>query len=439
MTTDRKPMSGRGRGRSSAALDKYNKDSKSKSFGRNMRTWSRTKTSHLITSWDDVHYFTVGGLSFYFLADTTGNVDSATAVSAQMEKLYNLAWETFYVNANLKDLVVNDEAAWKLYFASMMQICIDIQLQYNCRCYLPAYTESDTVPGAYADITYFNQSSFDIFCASMKNYPVPKGVYEIVDIFCTWVVKLTQEYEAFTLRIPAAIFAPFKTKYDLADLEAMRDLLRVNLGGYTTHALKFGMKSGTWRDPVKPTEKLTSDPDVIAHFNHAQFKIYDNQPVQFEVYGNGGHIGGNLTTNYTSHEYFFKDNPNESLIHLLAPWYGTYSAANNPYGGFILVEDVNAAEYYVSFAHCAQHGTAMANADMGNAVLTDMIIGLHEVAWANALATFLLKIDGTNFTAAKGMDDSWPLATVNLLFKGTNRGATETNNDLLNWIGAGLV
>ena len=436
MTTDRKPMSGRGQ--ESNKLDSYMKNSKKSAVGNFMRTFSRTKTTGLITSWDDTHYFSAKNATFKCLADTTGNVDSATVASPLMVVLMDILWETYYENANLKDLVANDETAWKLYFSVMAQICFDFQIMYNMRCYLPAYTESDIVPGSSTNISYFTQSSFDIFISSMKEFPVPKGIYELVDIFCTWVVKYTQEYERHTLRLPAAIFQPFTSFYDLADFEAMRDLLRVNLGGMTTHAKKFGLGVSSWRDPIKPIEKTISDPDVIAYFNHSSFKWYDNTPATAVCLPNGGFPGNNLTTDYSSTEYAFKDSPNESKIHVLAPLLGVYDATNNAYGGLIVQQSPNAAEYYVNLLHCAQHATAMTAADMGNAILTDALLMFHKAASDNLSALFSLQFSGTNFTAVRGLDDVWPLAYHNNCFYGAGRGATETNNDLLNFLGRAL-
>lgn len=438
MTTERRPTSGRAQSNTASKLDAYNKASKKAAVGTNMRTFSRTKVSNLISSWDDVHYFTVKGQYFKFINDSSGNVDSASTLTAQAENLLNLAWETNFQNANLKDLVAADEASWKLYYGAMIQICLDFQIMYNMRCYLPAYTESDIVPGVGNAISYFSQSSFDIFLASMSQFPVPKGVYEIVDLFATWVVKLTQEYERFTLRIPAAIYQPFTAVFDLADYEALQDLLRVNLGGFVTHAQKYGMKTGAWRDPIKPTEKLTSDPDVIAYFNHCPFKYYDNQPAQVIFYPNGGFLGTNLTTNFTDVEYMFKDTPNESQMHVYAPWFGLYNATNNAYGGFILQLDANTAEYYVNLIFTKQHGTTMAYANLGDATLVDVILLLHKCASDNVAATLKLEFGGTNFTAVKGLDDTWPIATHFLLYLGKGRGATETINDLINLFGRNL-
>ena len=436
MTTDRKPYSGRGSKKPD--LDSYMKKSKEASFGNNMRTFSRTKTSGLITSWDDVHFMTIKTNYFKFIADASGGVDNATVGDPGGLVLLNLLWETHFENANLKDLVVADENSWMLYWLVMAQICVGFQIQHNMRCYLPAYTESDIVPGTSVAITFLTQSSYDIFLASMKEFPVPKGIYEIVDIFCTWVVKITQEYERHTLRIPAAIFQPFTDVYDLEDYEAMRQLLRVNLGGFTTHAKKYGLGTSSWRDPVKPTEKTVNDVDVIAYFNHSHFAYYDNQPAAVTFGPNGGYGGANLTTDYTATEFAFKDSPNESKIHVLAPWFGIYNATNNPYGGFIRYMPANTAEYYVNLLFVAQHGTSVSAANLGDAIVTDTIILMHKCASDNVAATLSLDFSGTNFTAKKGVDDCWPLAYNNQLFYGTGRGAVETNNDIINFLGRAI-
>ena len=436
MTTDRKPTSGRAQDKKD--LDSYMKKSKAASTGNFMRTFSRTKTSGLITTWDDVHFCTIKNQHFRFLADVTGAVDSATVGDPGSLVLLDVLWETHFQNANLKDLVAADEASWKIYFLAMAQICLDFQLQYNMRCYLPAFTESDTVPGSVNSITFLTQSSFDIFLASMKDFPVPKGIYELRDIFCSWVVKITQEYERYTLRIPGAIFIPFSPVMDLADYEAMRGLLRVNLGGAITHAKKYGLGMATWSDPVKPIEKTVNDPDVIAYFNHCPFNYYDNQPAIVTFAPNGGFGGANLTTDYTNHEYGFKDTPNESKLHVLAPWFGVYNGTNNPYGGIIRQGPPNTAEYYVNVLFVAQHGTAVAQANLGDAIVTDTILLLHKCASDNVAATLSLEFAGTNFTATKGVDDCWPLAYNNQLFYGSNRGATETNNDIINFLGRSL-
>lgn len=438
MTTKRTPTSGRAQTNSASKLDSYMKESKKSATGNFMRTFSRTKTSGLITAWDDAHYFSVKNAYFKWLDDVTSAVDDATVGTPAGLALLDILWETHFQNANLKDLVAADEASWKIYYLSMLQICCDIQIMYNMRCYLPAFTESDTVPGSVSAISFFSQSSFDIFVASMKEFPVPKGIYEIVDTFCTWVIKLTQEYERFTLRIPAAIFQPFNCLYDLEDFEAMRHKLQVNLGGMVTHSKKYGLGVGAWRDPIKPAERTVNDVDVIAYFNHSPFKYYDNQPAQITVSPNGGFLGANLTTDYSAHEYGFKDTPNESKIHVLASWFGTYNATNNLYGGHIRQVNANTAEYYVNLLFCAQHATSMSMANLGDAIITDTLITLHKGASDNVAADFKLEFNGTNFTAVKGLDDCWPLAYNNQLFYGSGRGATETHNDLINYLGRTL-
>lgn len=438
MTTDRRPMSGRGRDNSISKLDSYNKASIKGSTGTFMRTFSRTKTSQLVTAWDDTGYLTAMNHAFKFVGDVTSAVDSATVPNAPMTKILDLAWETHFVNANLKDLVAGDETSWQLYFTCMLQICMALQIQYNFRTLLPAYAESDTTPGSAAGLAYFTQSSFDIFVASMKQYPVPKGVYNIVNLFGSWVVKMAPEYEKHTLRIPPAYLAPFVSAYDLADLEAMRNILRVNLGGAITHAKKYGLGMGSWSDPKAPTIKSVSDPDVIAYFNHSHINFYDNQPAQQPVNPNGGFMGANLTTNYTGVEYFFKDTPNESPIHVLAPWFGTYNDPNNLYGGLITVLAANAAEYSMSAIEFSQHDTALSTV-----MITDdggmMLLNLFKCVSDSNSAVFQVSVGGTNFTASQVLDGSWPLAVTENLFMGANRGAVETNNDLINYIGKSLI
>lgn len=441
MTTSRKPMTGRAQSDYSSKLDAYNKESKRKAVGTFMRTFSRSKKSKLITAWDDADYVLVLDNYFYWLADVSGAVDSETAGSAQALAILDKTWELFYTNANLKDLVAGEEASWKLYFCAAAFICCAIQIQYNFRCYLPAYTEADGTPGGSSNIPYFSQSSFDIFCASMKDLPIPKGVYELVDIFLTWVVKLANEYESNTLKIPGCYLFPFNDHYDLEDLEAARNLMKTNWGNAITHAQKFGMKMGKWRDPVKPNAKTLSDPDVIAFFNHAHIKYYDNQPANVELYPSGGYIGTNLTTNYTAVEFCFIDNPNESKIHVLAPFFGTYDGTNNPYGGLILTGDTGGSEYYISSLHVAQHGNNIQPNYFSSGISGKVVMELHKCVKDNYLQDggFNTVITGDNFTADQGLDESWLLEAANQLFYGTGRGATETNDDLLNFLGRSMI
>ena len=434
--TDRKQTSGRASNKYD--LDKYNKESRSAAVGNFMQTFSRTKTGLCIKTWDDTDYFHVLGNFIRTLNDVSGAVDAATTIVAQWETILDAAWHAYYTNANLKDRVDAEEAAWKLYFTAYLFIAANLQIQYNMRCYLSSYTESDTTPGANSQIPYFKQSSFDIFVSSMKEFPAPKGVYEIVDIFLTWVVVITQEYEKHTLRIPPMIIQPFNSVYDLEDLEAARGLLRVNLGNYVTHAKKFGLKSGAWRDPVKPTEKDTSDVDVIAFFNNARFNFYDDTPAVDEVDINGGFPGGDLVNNYLLHEYYFKDNPNESKIHAFAPWFGTYDGTNNPYGGVIGVTSTAAVLYNISSMNVAQYGAAVVIGNMTN-TSAKVLMMLHKCSYDNVADTFHVAITGTNITAIRGQDDVWPLAYANKLFYANNRTAAATNNDLLNLIGRSLV
>lgn len=437
MPTSKRPTSGRGQSDDISKLDSYNKASKTAALGRFMRTFSRSKTSRSMTAWDDSAFLTAVLAGFKFVGDDTSAVDSATVPSAQFTNLWNILWETHFENANLKDLVAAEETAWILYYSAMLQICMDIQLQYNFRTLLPAYTESDTVPTDNTELSYLTQSSFDIFVGSMSEYPVPKGVYELVDLFGTWVVQMSQAYEKYSLAIPPSYVVPFASLYDLADLEAMRGLLRVNLGNMTTHAKKFGLKTGAWRDPIKPVVKAIDDPDVIAYLNHMWFIFYDNTPGNQLVQPNGGFAGDNLVGDYNDVEYFFKDNPNESPMHVLAPWFGVYNATNNPYGGFILLCVPNTAEYYINMSSVAQHGVGMGPTVMTSDNVKE-ILPLFKAATDSEDAIFSPAFAGTNFTANQNMGDSWPLAGILKLFHGSGRGATETNNDLINYLGRSL-
>ena len=434
MPTQNKPMNARGQGKYIDKLDKYSKDSKSKSVGNYMRTFSRTKTSQFITSWDDPNYLLIVNNYLKFIADDSGGVDTSTIGQTGILSLLDILWELYFENANLKDLVANDEAAWKLYFCAYLQIAFEIQIQYNMRCLLPAYTESDSVPGDVDHISYLTQSSYDIFVASMKEYPAPKGVDHLVKLIAAWVIQISQGYEKYTVRIPEGYVCPFNSRYDLEDLQAMRALLRVNLGGFTTHAKKYGLGVGSWSDPVKPTIKQWGDPDVTAYLNHSHFMFYDNQPAQQEVQPDGGYAGNNLTTEYTNVEFFFKENPNESELHVLAPIFGTYNGTNNIYGGWIIEGLAAAAEYKVNMLTVAQHGTSMATCSLldKNA---HMLLAHSKAYDDGTAATFQVFNNGTNFTAEQHIGGAWKYASDHHLLMGSGRGATETNNDLLNYLG----
>ena len=440
MTTERKPISGRGQDSYPPKLDKYNKDSKSKALGRHMRTFSRGKTGQMVTAWDDQDYLLVLNNYFKSLADVSGGVDAATVGSPQFLAWLDETWELHYTNANLKDLVAGEESAWQLYFCCSFFIAMATQIQYNFRCYLPAYTEADGVPGSTSNIPYFSQSSFDIFLGSMANYPIPKGVWELVDTLGTWGVSLGKSYEKYTLRIPECVLFPFNDYYDLEDLEAARDIMRINLGNTITHAQKFGLKMGKWRDPVKPTIKQFNDPDVIALFNHLHLTITDKDPALIEFSPNGGFGGANLTTDYTLTEYMFLDDPNESPLHVLAPIFGIYDATNNPYGGWVLSASV-ATEYYISAMHCKQHGDNILEIKYDTYESALWLLLLHKCVSDNAVADgkFNIGVFGTQLTVEQGFDDVWSLALFCNCFTGSNRGATETNNDLLNYLGRLLV
>jgi hypothetical protein len=439
--SDRRPTSGRGQSDYPNKLDAYMKNSRSKTVGRNMRTFARTKTSRLVTAWDSVNYLVNLGHYFKCIADATGDVDLNTLGDPGLLALLDIAWEMFYENANLKDLDTDEEASWKLYFCVALTIAVEIQIQYNYRCMLPSFTESDTA----TDIAYFNQSSFDIFLASMKDYPIPKGVWEIVDIFCTWGIQMSKEYEQFSINIPGCYVLPFTNKYDLADLEAMRDLLRANQGNMLTHAKKFGLKLGKWRDPKKPIWKDFTDVDVIAFFNHAHVYLYDDgTDGDVLFYPNGGFAGANKTTNYTYVEFKFKQDPNESQIHVLAPFFGTYDGTNNPYGGIIHPDASLVSTHGSPFKCVSQHGTSFTNLSYDDAAgqIARQIIMFYKAVIDNVAedGKFNLGLFGTSVSGGSiGYDDCWPLDVVNMLFTGSGRGYTETVNDLITWIGRKIV
>ena len=415
--------------------DAYYKDSKTKATGKFMKTFSRSKVSQVIGAWDDADYLTIANNCFVFTDCATGAVTAANTASANMLAILDIAWELYYTNANLKDLEAAEELAWKKYFCMALQICMDVQIMYNMRCMLPAYTEADGTPGGALAIAYFSQESFDVFLSSMKDIPIPKGVYEIVDIFATWIIKLSMEYEKYTLRIPAAHFQPFNTLYDLEDYQKMRDtVMKPNMGNAITHSKKFGLKMGSWRDPIKPRFVDLTSNEAIGFFNHARFLYDDKNHAKVVVNADGGFMGANETTNYTSVHYFFKDDPNENILHLFAHWFGLYNGTHNKYGGLIIVTPPGDSEYRLSFITVAEHGTAIAATAMTGSC-ANVILPLYAAYDDCNSATWAISIGATNFTASQVQEGYWKLALYSKLFVGTNRSAVEVYNDMLNYIG----
>ena len=419
--------------------DAYYKDSKSKATGKFMKTFSRSKLSQLIQTWDDTDYLTIINQVFVFTDCTGGSVTSANTAHAAVLAMLDVAWELFYTNANLKDLEAAEELAWKKYFAMSLQICMDFQIMYNLRCMLPAYTEADGTSGGTTQISYFSQESFDVFLASMKDIPIPKGVYEIVDIFATWIIKLSEEYEKYTLRVPAAHIQPFNTLYDLEDYQKMRDtVMKPQMGNAITHAKKFGMKMGTWRDPIKPRFVDLTSNEAIGLFNHARFLYDDKNDDKIVVNADGGFMGANETTNYTGVEYLFKDDPNENVLHLFAHWFGLYNATHNQYGGVIVCVPPGNTEYHINLLIVAEHGTAVAASLLGGTTANN-ILPLYKAYDDSNSATWAVTITATNFTANQVMVGYWKLGLYSKLFVGTNRSANEVYNDILNYVGRLIV
>ena len=434
MPTSKPPLSGRGARGSIDKQDKYLKNSLKTSYGNYMTTFSRTKLSQIITTWNDDHYFCIAANTYLkFLADASGDVDSATVVDPGFLSLLDIVWELYYTNANLKDLEATEEASWKLYTAVACQILVDLQIMYTTRTMMPAVTESNTTPGSGSAVPYFDQDSFDTLVTSFKDFPMPALAIELAQIFSGWIVKLSEPYEAHTIRIPSSHFIPFSSWYDLEDYEAMRDLLRVNLGGFITHGKKFGLKTGAVPTLKAPEVRDLTHSDVIAYFNHASFSFYDNTPGTEHVYPDGGFQGTNLTTDYTNVEYIFKDNPNESKLHVLAPWFGVYDATNNPYGGIVTYGAVSAAEYRTGFLIGHQHDSIITAVQ--NITNIGFILQLYKAWWDGNSAVFQVSAGGTNFTAVQQITEIWPLAIMNRCFFGTNRPAVAVNNDMLNFIG----
>ena len=438
MPTSKPPLSGRGQTNRIGLQDKYQSDSRSKSMGNFMTTFSRTKSSQLVTAWDDTNYLYQLYNSFHFLADATSAVDAATVGDPGFLVLLDAAWERFFTNANIKDLVATDEASWKLYVCCACQIVIDFQLMHDNRTLLPAFAESNTTPGASSGAkSYFDQDAWDTLVSSFKDYPIPALAIELGSIFAGWIIQIAPEYEKHTIRIPPSYIKPFWSVYDLEDYQAIRDLMRVNLGGFITHSKKYGLKNGTMPALHAPVIKTLNDSDVMAFFNHCHFMFYDNTPGQQRVNPDGGFMGTNLTTTYTGVHYFFKDTPNESKLHVLAPWFGIYDITNNPYGGLIITGNASAVEYRANFDLTAQHGVA---AGVNGSIATHSeIIQMFKAFWDGNSAIFECELTGTNMTADQQVVDHWPLALHNNAFYGTNRPAVATNNDLLNFIGRACV
>jgi hypothetical protein len=181
------------------------------------------------------------------------------------------------------------------------------------------------------------RSSYATLMQELEGLIIPNLVIEILKPL-NFYIKMSEPWIQGETTIPPRYVVLRTPSLSLASLNSYVETIRSNQGEAKMHMDKFGIKYSTWDQSLLEARELTiNDIDAIAYFQHAYLMINNTtgspqyyKPQSIDLGQDGGE----------DYKYYFADNPNESVINVLAKLFHTREATYNKYGGtFVNYED----------------------------------------------------------------------------------------------------
>lgn len=258
-----------------------------------------------------------------------------------------------YQAGNMKDKVDAQETAYTTMVSNWLQVLFNLGPMTTLRDLMDNPPESDAISATgdgetgNTNMALYTYLNFNAILSELQGKIIPNVVIELFKAF-NFYIKFGDPYQIGAVEIPGQYYLPFYPKDAYTTLSTVAtgalDLIYAQQGQAKRHMDKFGIKYSKFDvSLLTPREIDQNHPDAIAWFNHAPLTIagsgvagycpggYDaaGDVVAGGIFGTGGLF---YTGAHSNVAYFFKDNPNESVIHVLAPLLDMYHATNNPYG-----------------------------------------------------------------------------------------------------------
>lgn len=274
------------------------------------------------------------------------NIYPVFTADSGMANLINSIIDEGHISGHMKDEVAGELAGLIDYCENLWTLFGQVRNEFAAHTLVEDPTFSDITPTTGANHTFCKPESMNILLETLteRNLVVPVFLLDLLKMFTGVRCKLCDKYELYGTEIPASYLVYGVRDGDIEDLEALRDAMFAVKGLAIQHMNKFGMSY------VKFETSMLTEPREI-EYDSPTFWIFQ-QLFPFIMYGNDAATyefdiakvvdwTAALPAATTGFYAFLKGGevPPELKYCLI---FGSYNAANNPYGGFFAFS-INAA------------------------------------------------------------------------------------------------
>lgn len=395
--------------------------------GKFMRTFSRNKKKEIMTTYDDVDYFTA----------LTVHVHSANCEyfgDAVLE-----AYTRGQQVGHMQDEVAAQKDALDKTADYGLELLLDLSAQWPWDNLLSNFPRLDTISatgtGAAGQVTiaHYEEATMADILQKMDKLELPvflKKILEQVNFY----FKVSEGWTDMNMDdIPSRYFIP-RMPYNAATTnKTLINLIWAEQGELKNHCKKFGIKLEQFSvDWLKPREIRFDSEDGIAYLSHANLFARDGTGTgNFQVVGsypmhvNDGENG----------KWWFKSDPNESVLNYLSPLYYNYAATYNIYGGCMNGSSLIASGADMLAVRCKfTEPTEMLACKFIDII---DIIFKYRKFWEEGAQTNV-EIQGTEISnvdvVTANAQVTWPYATELDLYYGTGIDETSKDQTFLAWL-----
>jgi hypothetical protein len=408
-------------------VERYVTERRKADLGRHMRTFRMARAKELYTAYD--HDL------FLVALPCIVHSDSCAYLADGFLEAYTRGQKV----GHMKD----EEAAQKDAFDKTIdygfELLRDLAAQWPWENLLGNFPRQDTVSqlgtGATGQVkvAHYEEATMGDILQKLDGMEFPKGLIKIVKDTNFYFKTSEAWIDGHKNSIPASYFIPTMPENASDTNKTLISLLWAEQGELRNHCQKFGIPLEKFSpDSLKPRELSLNDLDAIAYFQHA--------PLCYRATGgaaNGESAGlyPHDEDNGENRKWFFKEDPNESVINFMPGLWHTYEADYNPYGGAMrgwLNFGANGDAIVVT---CKQYeGTEMLSKDVIEVL---HLIKNYKCLWEDDTVTNM-ELQGTELTNTDAVFANqawtWPKSIDLELYQASGIDETSRKNTFLSYL-----
>jgi hypothetical protein len=256
---------------------------------------------------------------------------------------------------------------------------------------------------------------------------IPNAVLALIQPL-NFVILVNDEWIKGGQNIPPSYINPFITTVSETNLQSYRTLIRSNNGTAKLHMDKFGVKYTPFKSNMVTEFKTLRlwDVDALAYLNHSRLNV----STASAYYPTGINYSADADTAKTI-KFFFKDNPNESVLHYILPMLNCpYNGTHNQYGGLLASSELTTTAGDIAMvAKYTEETEFLASAITSKTNLVSKFLAAYDQT-----DVLNISLTGTDHGGLNTDQTIWSLGWMYGLKYGTGLSGGQLENVLLQYI-----